>query len=149
MSRKQVLKEARAWLGTPYKHGADILNVGVDCLMLLVRVYAASRVIPKNFDPRPYPSDWHLHQCEERYLGGLLEFCDEVQTPKPADVAIWQFGRAFSHAAIVMTPPAKGGEIIHAYRPAKSVTLGHMTENLLADRPVKFFSMKKFATARK
>ncbi len=78
--RKDVVAEARSWLGTPYHHAADVKGHGVDCAMLLVRVYCDLRP-DRTFDPRPYTRDWFLHRDEERYLGFLLERAREVRSP--------------------------------------------------------------------
>jgi len=82
----------------------------VDCAMLLIEVYHRVGLLP-DIDPRPYPPDWHLHRDEERYLGWIKQYCREVQTPQPGDVALFQFGRCISHGAIVVQWP----EIIHSY----------------------------------
>ena len=37
--REKIVAEARSWIGTPYHNCADIKGVGVDCGMLLVRVF--------------------------------------------------------------------------------------------------------------
>jgi cell wall-associated NlpC family hydrolase len=55
--RARVVKEAVGWLGTPYRHQADIKGAGVDCGMLLVRVFVDTGLVAP-FDPRPYENDW-------------------------------------------------------------------------------------------
>ena len=137
MTAAAVVAEARTWLRTPYHHEADIKGVGVDCAMILVRVFAAPTValIPADFDPRPYSQDWMLHREEEKYLGWLSLFADRVdeETDRiaPGDVPIWRFGRTFSHAGIA-TDDVDG--IIHAYRQAGCVVLGSLRETTLQDR---------------
>ena len=49
--REKIVAEARSWIGTPYHNCADIKGVGVDCGMLLVRVYVDTGVVPP-FDHR-------------------------------------------------------------------------------------------------
>jgi cell wall-associated NlpC family hydrolase len=132
MSKRQaVCAEAMTWLRTPYLHAADIKGVGVDCAMLVVRVYVAQGLAPADLDPRPYPPDWHMHRSEERYMGWVQRFGERVDAPLPGDVVMWKFGRAFSHGAIVLD--AAGG-IIHAYREAGCVVLGSMHETALKAR---------------
>ena len=63
---ERVVAEAKTWLRTPYHHAADIKGVGVDCAMILLRVYQAVGAVPPEVDPRPYPADWFLHRDEER-----------------------------------------------------------------------------------
>ena len=65
--RTAVIAEARTYIRTPWHHMADIRGVGVDCAMLVRRVYIDCGLVP-DFDPRPYPQDWHLHRGEERFL---------------------------------------------------------------------------------
>ena len=88
--RAAVVAEARSWIGTPYHNCADIKGVGVDCGMLLVRVFVDTGLVPP-FDPRPYPADWHLHRSEERYLGFVFDRCCEVAQPQPGDVMVLRY----------------------------------------------------------
>ena len=70
--RHVIVREARSWVRTPYHAQADIKGAGVDCGMLLVRVFVDSGLVPP-FDPRPYADDWYLHRSEERYLGFIFD----------------------------------------------------------------------------
>ena len=92
--RAAVVAEARSWIGTPYHHQADIKGAGVDCAMILVRVWVDLGLVPA-FDPRPYPIDWHLHQAEERYLAQLQARAVFVDAPLPGDIVVWRYGRTF------------------------------------------------------
>lgn len=121
-TRAEVVAAARAWLGTPYHVCADIRGVGVDCGMLLVRVFVDLGLTPP-FDPRPYTPDWHMHRDDERYLGFLLARAHEVRMPSPGpapgDVLVLRYGRCYSHAGIVTR--ADPLTMIHAYAPARCV----------------------------
>lgn len=144
MSTNKIVSEARSWLGTPWHHMGDehavaIKGVCVDCAMLLVEVFKAAGLVPLGFDPRPYSMQWHLHRDEEAFLGWLKDLADEVDAPEIGDVVVWKFGRAYSHGGIVV---GANGEIIHAYRDGKVVTLGHVSEGLLAAQPSKFFRVR-------
>ena len=75
--RDRIIAEARRWIDTPYHNGADIRGAGVDCGMLIVRVFVDTGLCAP-FDPRPYPPDWHLHRGDERYLGFVFDRCAEV-----------------------------------------------------------------------
>ena len=46
--RAAVVAAARSWIGTPYHHAADVKGVGVDCAMLLVRVYSDLGLIDRS-----------------------------------------------------------------------------------------------------
>ena len=116
--RAAVVAAARAWIGTPYHHMADIKGVGVDCAMLLVRVYCDLGLV-EPFDPRPYTQDWMMHRNEERYQNFLLERAHLVETPGLGDVILFKIGRCFAHGGIVSkTDPLS---IVHAFLPARCV----------------------------
>jgi NlpC/P60 family putative phage cell wall peptidase len=116
--RAAVVAEARSWLGTPYHHAADVKGAGVDCAMLLVRVFCDLGLVPP-FDPRPYTRDWFLHRSEERYLGALLARAREVRAPGLGDIVLFRMGRCFAHGGIVIK--AEPLTIIHAFAPARCV----------------------------
>lgn len=135
--REKVIAEAMTWLGTPYHHAAAIKGAGVDCAMILLEVYAAAGVIDR-FAMDNYPPDWMLHRSEERYLAGVQQHAHEVEQPQPGDMALFKFGRCFSHSGIIVDYP----RIIHAYRPVRRVVLDDLRLNSdLAAREVKFFSL--------
>lgn len=110
--RARVIAAARAWLGTPYHHAADMRGVGVDCAMILVRVFCDLGLV-EAFDPRPYTKDWMLHRDDERYLGFLAARSHEVAKPKPGDIILFRVGRCYAHGGIVTK--AKQLTIIHAF----------------------------------
>lgn len=152
--RRQVIQAAHEWVGTPYHHAGRVKGAGVDCLTLLAEVYHEAGLIDKIKIPY-YPMDWHLHRDAERYMDGLLSYTREldlVAKPQPGDVALWKFGRCFSHGAIVVEWPI----IIHAYvgrsvtreNVEQSVWLSHIGENTEGKgrlRPVKFFSLIRWS----
>jgi NlpC/P60 family putative phage cell wall peptidase len=133
--RARVIAEARTWLRTPYHHQGRIKGVGVDCLMLLCEIYHAVGLVPF-VDPGPYPRDWHLHRNEERYANGLFQYARQVDVALPGDVAIFKFGRCFSHGAILIGAT----EVIHSYL-GQGVVEADRHQEPLAGREVKFFSM--------
>ncbi len=116
--RNAIVSEARSWIGTPYHNCADIKGVGVDCGMLLLRVYVDLGLVAP-FDPRPYTHDWHLHRGEERYLDALLARATRVERPEPGDAMMFRVGRCYSHGGIVTA--ADPLTIVHASYPAKIV----------------------------
>jgi len=134
--RIAVAAEAQTWIGTPFHHAARVKGVGVDCLMLLAEVYERAGICPSRIDPPFYVPDWHLHRDAERYTEGLLRYTQEiVGPPEPGDIALFRFGRTFSHGAVVTQWP----HVIHAYW-AIGVVRGDATLHPLKDRPVRFFT---------
>jgi hypothetical protein len=125
-ARAKIVAEARSWIGTPYHPSADIKGVGVDCGMILVRVYVDLGLVAP-FDPRPYPKDWHLHRGEERYLQLLLARTTEVAAPAPGDVALFKYGRCYSHGGIVAK--ALPLTLVHAFAPYNRVIEEEIARN--------------------
>ena len=136
MNRSAVVAEALSWRGTPYHHLGDVKGAGVDCAMFLVRVFVDTGLVPP-FDPRPYPTDWHLHRSEERYLGAVLDRAHEVREPLPGDIALYRFGRTLSHSALVVAWP----RVIHAQVKVGCILSDATTDEPLASRTPRFFSL--------
>ncbi len=138
--RAAVVAEARSWIPTPYHNCADVKGAGVDCGMLMVRVFVDTGLCPA-FDPRPYPADWHLHRSDERYLGFVFDRCAEVSEPQSGDVMVLRFGRCYSHGGIVTG--LKPLTSVHAYFKARRVLEEDVGRNgMLSDpaRQPRFFS---------
>lgn len=136
----RVLREARSWASppTPYHHAADIKGVGVDCAMLLVRVFVDAGLVPA-FDPRPYPPDWHLHRSAERFLDWIDRFAEQSAAPALGDVALFKFGRCVSHGGIVETTSPEP-VMIHADMDAGRVCRCEVRR--FADRLVGYWRVK-------
>jgi len=134
--RASVVAEARSWIGTPFHHAGRVKGPagGVDCLMLLAEVYERAGVVGR-LTPPFYVPDWHLHRNAERYVEGLLAHARPTQCPLPGDIAVFRFGRTFSHGAIVTEWP----RLVHAYW-QQGVVAGDATLYPLKDRPVRFFT---------
>jgi len=118
--REQVVAEARTWIGTRYHHMGDVKGAGVDCAMILVRVYCDLGFAPA-FDPRPYPRDWFLHQGQERYIEWLEKYSVRIPAEKagPGDIIMHRIGRTASHGAILVDDNL----MIHSYAPSECVEL--------------------------
>ena len=139
--RQKIVAEAHRWIGTPYHDCADIRGVGVDCGMLLVHVFVDLGLVA-SFDPRPYPRDWMMHRDEEKYLGWVKENCREVETPQAGDIAVFRFGRCYSHGGIVTG--AAPVALVHAYALARCVVEETLARNGDLSRPSRkprFFSL--------
>ena len=141
--RERVVAEARRWIGTPYHSCADVRGGGVDCGMLIVRVFVDTGLVAP-FDPRPYADDWHLHRNEEKYLGFVFDRCHEVAVAQPGDVqpgdvAVFKYGRCYAHGGIVTRVAPL--TLVHAFSPARAVIEEPLVSNLaLNARPMRVFS---------
>ena len=70
-TRDAIVSEARAWIGTPYRHQASVKGVGCDCLGLLVGVWREVTGAEPPELPN-YRADWRdLSHAPE--LQGLAE----------------------------------------------------------------------------
>jgi len=138
--RAAVVAEARKWISTPYHHAADVRGAGVDCGMLIVRVFVDTGLC-EPFDPRSYTPDWHLHRSEERYLAFVFDRCHEVEEPQEGDIIVFRYGRCYSHGGVITQ--AKPLTFVHAHMPARCVLEEGLAQSLdLAhrSRAHKFFS---------
>jgi NlpC/P60 family putative phage cell wall peptidase len=102
MTMDIIVQEARKWLNTPYHHCGDVLGVGVDCAMFIVRVFCDTGITPP-VDPRPYSPDWHLHRSEEKFFGWFRDRAFQVDEPRPGDIPLFRYGRCVSHCGILET----------------------------------------------
>lgn len=143
--QQQVLAEATTWLGTPWHHEGGVKGAGVDCAMLLVRVFSAVGAIP-DIDPRPYPMDHMLHSAQERFLSWLEQYADPVplgKDPQPGDVIVYRVGRCYSHAAIVDQWP----NVIHAFRDERKVVVTRFDVGRLAGKLFKIMRLRALEQA--
>lgn len=102
--------------------------------MLLICAFAAAGAI-EYFDPRPYNSNWHLHQDEARYMAGLEKYAHQVDEGKLGDIAMYRFGKHASHGAIIVS----GDLIVHAHKRDGQVIL--CERSALADRLDSYWSV--------
>lgn len=101
-----IIREARSWIGTPYRHGEGVKGSGVDCAMFLVRCGQAYGIVAQDFDPRPYPRGPFLR--DDRYVRMLAPWVRRREaTPEPADIALFWVGprKAPAQSSIVIRWP--------------------------------------------
>ncbi len=133
--RQAIITEAMTWLRTPWQHAVAVKHAGVDCGRLLIEVYANCGFIER-YTPDTYPQDFAVHSSDERFLRNIERYTHEVITPLAGDIAVWKYGRCFSHAAIVIEWPT----IIHA-KIDEGVLLDLGDQGDLAGRAVRFYSV--------
>jgi len=114
ISRTDIVAEARAWIGTPYRHQASLKGVGCDCLGLVRGVWRAL-IGPEPEHPPPYAPDWAesaggetLMQAAGRHLMPIAR-----DAFAPGDVLLfrWRANLPAKHAAIVTAPD----KMVHAH----------------------------------
>lgn len=134
--RHRVVREAREWLGTPYHHHGRIKHIGVDCAQLLCCVYEAAGMVDAVHTGH-YPTDWHMHRSEEMFLGWLDKVgARPVATPNMGDLAVFRFGRTYSHGAIMI----EADLALHSYV-QQGVILTRLQEQPLAEREARYYTL--------
>lgn len=138
--RALVIAEAKSWLRTPYHNCQMVKGAGVDCAMLMKAVYETVELGGVHIDP--YSPQWYMNRSEERYLGHVMEHAVEItqQQSRPGDMAIFKFGRCFSHGTVIIEPGWP--KIIHAYVGAGYVVAADADKGELGQRERKFFTLK-------
>lgn len=110
-TREAVVAEARSWIGTRYHDNAGIKirrdesgNIidrgGADCVHSVYGIYFACGLVPAITIPH-YSPQFMLNRGEEIYLTSVLAHARATDTPLPGDLALFRYGRVFSHGAIV------------------------------------------------
>lgn len=129
--RAAIVAEALSWLGTPYHAHARVKGAGVDCVNLLCAVAEGAGLIPPT-DPGFYAREWHLTHSPELFADELDKRATRTDWPQPGDVALYRFGRTYSHGAVFLEP----GLLLHAYARVGGVVVHRWYESPLAGRPM-------------
>jgi NlpC/P60 family putative phage cell wall peptidase len=114
VTRNALVAEARAWIGTPYRHQASLKGVGCDCLGLIRGVWRA--VCGAEPEPvPPYTRDWAEAGQREALAEAAGRYMTEVGCADflPGDVLLfrWRAGLVAKHAAIATAPD----RMVHAH----------------------------------
>jgi NlpC/P60 family putative phage cell wall peptidase len=114
-TRTCIIAEARAWIGTPYRHQASLKGVGCDCLGLVRGVWRALHGDEPEATPA-YTQDWAEARGEESLaLAGMrhLVRLDDRQAFAPGDVLLFRYRERYpaKHAAIATAPDL----MVHAH----------------------------------
>ncbi|WP_246733412.1 peptidase P60 [Methylobacterium sp. BTF04] len=120
MSPNSIVAEARAWIGTPYRHQASLKGIGCDCLGLVRGVWRGL-LGPEPEAAPPYAASWAesaalgsdpLAEAARRHLvpvaGPLAAYA-----PQPGDVLLFAFRAHLpaKHCAIACRPDT----MVHAH----------------------------------
>jgi NlpC/P60 family putative phage cell wall peptidase len=107
LTRSAIVSEARAWIGTPYRHQASLKGVGCDCLGLVRGIWRA--LVGAEPEPMPpYAPDWaEATQREALAAAGFRHFAPvALASIESGDVILfrWRAGLPAKHAAVVTAP---------------------------------------------
>ena len=124
--RAAAVREAHRWLRTRWVHRGAKLGAGVDCGNLLIEIFHGARLIPR-IDLEQYSRDWMNHEDYSKFLEYVEKFARKKSAPaEPGDIILFRIGKCISHGAMVINWP----QIVHAYAPARCVTLDTMESPL-------------------
>jgi cell wall-associated NlpC family hydrolase len=156
--RAAVIRETMSWLGTAFHHrgrikasrdaqGRIVDKGGVDCAQSVYLIYRAAvpAIVPAlEAADADYAFAWNLSKetaGEERYLATVLAHAREIErgAARQGDLALYRWGLAWAHGAIVMPPGYPS--IAHANANAGLFMLDRADIGKLARRPVRFFSL--------
>ncbi|KQP12999.1 NlpC/P60 family protein [Methylobacterium sp. Leaf93] len=119
-SSDRIVAEARAWIGTPYRHQASLKGIGCDCLGL-VRGIWREFLGPEPETAPPYSASWAesalsgtdpMAEAARRHLVAVRDPLNGY-TPAPGDVLLFAFRAHLpaKHCAIT----SGDGTMIHAH----------------------------------
>ncbi len=120
-TRAAVLRCARDWLDTPYRHQASLQGVGTDCLGLIRGIWR-ELYGDEPETPPAYTPDWAEISGEETLLCAAKRWLTPIATPQPGDVLLFRMAAnaPCKHIGIM----AADARILHAYW-GKSVVFSH------------------------
>ncbi len=109
-----VIVEARAWIGTPYRHQGATKGVGCDCLGLVRGVFrAVYGAEPEK--PPPYAADWAEAVQRDLFVEAARRHCREKLRAemRPGDLLLfrWRADLPAKHAGILV----EQDRFVHAY----------------------------------
>jgi len=121
-ARLSVCKIAESWIRTPFKEGAALKGLGVDCGRILCCVYREAGFNTPDIKTLPhFPHGWFLHRNGEDYLDIVKNFTKETDESLPANIVMFRIGRQWAHAGIIIQWP----KIVHAIDPMVQYGLDH------------------------
>jgi NlpC/P60 family putative phage cell wall peptidase len=104
--RRDIIAEARRWIGTPYHHQASLRGVGADCLGLVRGVWRSLHGFEAEAPPA-YSRDWAEASGEETLLGAAAKHLVpiEIADMQPGDILIFRYrpNVPAKHAGILVT----------------------------------------------
>lgn len=112
--REAIVKEAKTWVGTPYRGWSRIKRRGTDCGQLLAGVFINAGHLPAGLElPKGYSLQVAQHREDTAYIEMVRKYMNQIPEHKaePGDVVVYKLGLAFAHAGIIVSWPVS---IIHA-----------------------------------
>lgn len=130
-----IVKEARTWLNTPFRHQARLKGVGVDCLGVVIGVCKALKLAEGYDDITNYsrrPNSQKI-QAEIIKYGVPINLSDSM----PGDIGLFKFTKEPQHFAIFTDIG-----ILHAYSDAGKC-IEHGFDGIWENRLVQVYRLKE------
>ena len=137
ISKEIIVREARRWIKTPYRHQASICGHGADCLGLIRGVWRECIGSEPQSMPE-YSSDWGEVGGRENMLETARKWFEPVdfENAQAGDLILfrWKNASIVKHAGILTKPMNEKPNFIHAYEKAGVVetTLGSQWKSRVA-----------------
>lgn len=134
MTRADIVREARTWLGVRWRHQGRTRD-GIDCAGLVIKVAHGCGLT--DFDT----ADYGRVASDESMMALCREHLLPVTTLQPGDVVVMAFENQ-RHMAIVGDYPQAAGEvsIIHAYALGRRCVIEQRLDSVWARRIIGRFS---------
>jgi NlpC/P60 family putative phage cell wall peptidase len=117
-SGEEIVRRARAWIGTPYVHQASCRGAGSDCLGLIRGLWRELHGEEPEPVP-PYSADGAEAGRHEQLLEGASRHLARIPVPDaaPGDVLAFRFATSgpARHLGILGACPRGSWTLIHAY----------------------------------
>jgi NlpC/P60 family putative phage cell wall peptidase len=137
-TRKQIVTEAREWIGTRFHHQGAIKRVGCDCGGLVRGVGIACGIYPPEFMNLPEAEPFRGYRAN-LMTNQLQDGCDlfatriEFADAKPGDFVLLRFDGVARHLGILGDSQNGGFTLIHAYIGLRKV-VEHQLDKVWTER---------------
>lgn len=131
--KADIVRQARAWIGTPWRHQGRVPRVGLDCAGLIIKVAHELQLSTYDFTAYQRHAQWSLFVDFFRAHGREID----IRAARPGDILIMRQERFPCHCAIVGDDGAELS-IIHAYALRRAVVEERLTGEWLARRVAAF-----------
>lgn len=130
LMQQQIVKEARKWIGTPYKHQGKTLGRACDCAGILIGVARNLFDIEDNFDSRygHNPNNWTLKQ--ELDNASMLIHKSSTDNIEIGDITLMSLNQLQipHHVGIISDYSDQSFGLIHCYS-----SIGRVVEHRMND----------------
>lgn len=122
MTREDVVREARSWIGTPYHLRGQVKGAGCDCATLILCCYRNCGLI-KDEQMGIFSGDWWVHTTEQKYMLRILRHAAKVAETvafraikaEPGNIVLTATSgsKVYNHGGIITEWP----KVVHAMPP--------------------------------